>query len=266
MLLLLAALGCKSAAPFDLSGVWRFEVAVTANDADACDTSVLHNMSDVVEDDDEGETGGDTGVGGWEEESESAVSPQVSFGRFVQDGAGWLLLVDGETLPQEQGGDAGSPTFAWERAVEQSEEQTHPAGYRYAVETVQSSVLRVQIDLPNEQQQTDAERNETPVDLAGTWTQEDVAQVGYEESDLWAEELGLGESGQIPVGDYLSTLDGLGIEVPADNQRTASDCTEDDCVLTVSSSCFLSHELTATRTDIDPQDEGWTDQGYEAGI
>ncbi|MCB9777001.1 MAG: hypothetical protein H6742_00385 [Alphaproteobacteria bacterium] len=265
MLFLLAVLGCKSSEPFDLSGVWRFEVAVTANDVDACETRVLHNMSDVIEDSAD-EDPGDTGVGGWEEDAESTVSPSVHFGRFVRDGAAWLLFLDGETLPQEEGGDAANPTFAWEQSVDQHTEQTHPAGYRYAVDTTQSSVIRVQIGMPNDQQRTDAERNDTRVSLSGSWTKEDLAQVGYEESDLWAEELGLGESGQIPVGSYLTALDALGYVVPADNQRTSSDCNEDDCVLTVSSSCFQAFDLTATQTDIDPQDEGWADQGYEAGI
>lgn len=267
MNLLLTLLACGSTQPFDLSGVWRFEVQVTPTPADACDDRLLHNVTDALEGSagTTGDTGGDTGVGGWVEDAESSSSPWTALGRFTRDGDALLLMMNGELLPQEEGGDDAAPTFAWERSEQSRDSTTHPSGYSFAAETQQSAVTRVQISLPNSQQQEDAKRTDTHLSLEGSWAEESQSLSSWEEADLWPEELGLGDTGAIPLASYLTRLDELGTIVPVTNRRDVSDCNDDTCVLTVSSACTESWTLTATSTDIDPGDVGWQDLSWPAG-
>lgn len=262
MIPLLLLISCKGDAAFDLSGVWRFEVQVTPTPEDACESRLLHNVVDAIEDGD-GEV--DTGSDGWTEESETEWSALVTLGRFVRDGDRWLLIAGGELFPQEEGGDAASPTFAWERSERSREEKSHASGYSWVAESNLSDVTRIQVGMPNEQQQTDAERTGVPVTLEGTWTQETGATSSWEEADLWPEELGLGETGAIPFGSYLTRLDSLGYVVPVSNQRAVADCSDDVCVLTVSDTCAESWTFTATPTEIEAGDPGWQDLQWEAG-
>lgn len=262
MNMILMLLACGSADTFDLTGVWRFEVAVTPTPEDACDERLLHNVSDTLEDSEEED---DTGASGWVEEEDAAWSPWTGFGRFVRDGDRWLLMIGDELLAQDEGGDASAPTFAWERSDESREETTHASGYSYVAETTRTAVTRIQVELPNSQQQKDAARTDTPVSMLGSWTEEDGTRSSWEEADLWPEELGLGETGAIPLASYLTRLDELGYVVAASNERTLSDCSDETCVLTVSSGCVESWSLTASPTEIDPGDEGWRDLSWQAG-
>lgn len=250
---------------FDLSGVWRFQVDVTPAPEDACDQRLLHNLSDALEEEDPGDTG-DTGASGWIEEESQESSPWTGYGRFVQDGAHQSLLIAGMLLPQEEGVDAANPSFAWQRSEASHAESSHASGYRFATDVEMAALTRIQVTLPNETQQKDARRSNVPASLTGTWTEDNSNTTSWEESDLWAEELGLGETGQIPFSSYLTRLDELGYVVPASNGRTASDCSDATCVLTVNSSCTQSWTLTATLTEIDPADESWSEYSWESGI
>lgn len=267
--LLLAALlgpttlGCGGDSEFDLSGVWRFEVAVLPAADDDCDERLLHNLEGALEDDESGDTGD---AGGWIEESTTDQSPWTGLGRFVRDGSGWTLLVDGMMLPQEVGGDAAAPGFTWERSESSVDETTHPSGYRWAEERDATASTRIQITLPNETVQKDAERSGTPVSLTGVWEEQSSSTFSWEEADLWPEELGIGDVGAIPFGTYLTRLDELGYVEAAYNGRTETDCSDDDCVLSVNSTCATSWELTATATDIDPSDDDWENLSWDAGI
>lgn len=254
--------GCADKA-FDLSGIWRFEVAITSPPADACSERLLHNLVDALE---EEEDTGDTGVSGWIEEETQELSPWTGYGRFVQDGARQSLLIAGMLLPQEEGAEAGLASFAWIRSEASHAESSHASGYRFATDVEAGATSRIQVTLPNETQQKDARRSDVPPTITGTWTEETTGTTSWEESDLWAEELGLGETGQIPFSSYLTRLDELGYVVPASNGRTASDCSDDDCVLTVNSTCAQAWTLTATRTEIEPSDEAWAGYGWESGI
>ncbi|MCK6503765.1 hypothetical protein L6R53_10265 [Myxococcota bacterium] len=267
MLPLFLLLACHRGEDFDLSGVWRLEIAVEATadgtDGQVCEERLLHNVSDAIEESD-GDTG-DTGTGGWTEESDVELSPETRLVRFVRDGARWLLISGGEMLPQEEGGDAAAPTFAWERSELSRQERTHMSGYAWVEEIAQTAVQRVQVELPNEQAQTDAERTEVPVSLQGSWSEQGGTTSSWEESDLWPEELGLGEAGAIPFASYLTRLDSLGYVVPVVNQRAVADCSDERCVLTVGQSCAWTRSFTATRTEIDAGDPGWQDLQWEAG-
>ena len=258
---------CQGADDFDLSGVWRMEITVQAtadgSDGQVCEERLLHNVIDALEQ--SVDDTGDTGSGGWIEESEVELSPETRLVRFVRDGERWLLISGGEMLPQEEGGDAAAPTFAWERTELSREERSHMSGYAWVAEVTQSAVKRVQVELPNEQSQTDAERTGVPVSLQGAWSEQDGTTSSWEESDLWPKELALSETGSIPFASYLTRLDSLGYVVPVSNQRAAVDCSDDRCVLTVGASCAWSRSFTATRTEIDPGDPGWQDLQWEAG-
>jgi len=262
MSILLLLLACKPGSSFDLEGIWRLEVQASTTASGACDVRLLDNVVGAIED-----TGGtDTGTDGWTETTEQTTSPATSLVRFARDGDGYVLITGGELLPQEAGGDASSPSFAWTRTETSRDERTHTSGYSYVAEEDLSAVTRVQVTLPNEQEQKDAQRSDTTPTLTGTWAEETDATQSWEEADLWPEELGIGDTGAIPLGSYVTRLDALGYVQPATNGRADSDCTDDTCVLTVSSTCSQAWDLTATRTDLDPGDPGWQDLQWAAGI
>ena len=111
MSILLLLLACKPGSSFDLEGIWRLEVQASTTASGACDVRLLDNVVGAIED-----TGGtDTGTDGWTETTEQTTSPATSLVRFARDGDGYVLITGGELLPQEAGGDASSPSFAWTR-------------------------------------------------------------------------------------------------------------------------------------------------------
>lgn len=256
------SLGCKGSESYALDGIWRFEVDVVAVSADSCSERLLHNLVDALDEEEEE----DTGNTGWIEESDQQSSPWTGLGQFVSDGNGTTLIIGGMLLPQEEATEAGAAAFAWERSERTYDEQSHASGYRWFHQQEVAATTRIQVNLPNETQQKDAERSGVPANLTGSWAEESSSTQSWEEADLWPEELGIGETGSIPFSSYLTRLDELGYVVAASNGRTEVDCTDDDCVLSVNSSCSWSWELTATPTDISPDDDSWDELQWEAGI
>lgn len=256
-------LGCSGTTDFDLAGVWRFEVAVTAASEDDCDERLLHNLVGALEDDEAGDTGESDG---WIEESTQEQSHWTGLGRFAHDGNALTLFIGDAMLPQQEGGDGTTAVFAWERSERSSEERSHASGYRWLQEAEASSLTRIQLTLPNETVQKDAERSGIPVSLSGSWDEETTGTTSWEEADLWPEELGLGDIGAIPFSSYLTRLDELGYVEPASNGRAEADCSDDYCVLSVNRTCATSWSLTATETDVAPGDDDWQDWVWDAGM
>lgn len=262
LFLLTLGLGCAEPA-FDLEGIWRFEVDVLPAAEDRCTQRILHNAAGMLTAE---ELAAESTESDWTEEQSADWSPWTALGRLSRDGESWLLVIDGLLLVQEDGADTSQASFAWERFDTSSTERVHSSGYTWIQALSDSSVTRLFLDLPGEQEQTDAERAGTPVEMSGSWTQADESTAAYEESDEWPAEAKLGEVGAIPMGSYLYTLDSTGAAVGGANNRAALECTDVRCVLSVTTSCLDTWDMRATRTGMTVEEFEASGAGWEAGL
>lgn len=261
-LLPLLLLGCSGAADFDLDGVWRFEVEVLPAAEDRCVQRVLHNAAGLLTAEELAE---EIPASDWTEETSSEWSSWTGLGRLSADGDRWLLVIDGLLLVQEEGATDAQASFAWERFETSSSERVHSSGYEWRQDLSDSAVVRLFLDLPSEQEQTDAERAGTSIELSGSWTQAEESVASYEESDQWPAEAKLGEAGSIPMGSYLYSLDEFGAPVAGSNTREAVECSDTRCVLSVTTSCQDDWALRATKTGLSDEEFEASGAGWEAG-
>jgi hypothetical protein len=254
-LLLLGACGGPA---FDPSGVWLFRVDEDPDAPETCTDEVFHNLTGASP---PAAAAEDTG---WTVESSATWSERVAFGQITAAGDGFLLLLDGESLPEAGAGDGAQRTFQWTRREASTSDIATAAGYSWAEDLDRSTTTRVILAMPDER----IGRNEA-VTLGGFWEQDSLSSASWQESDTWPADITeVGEAGQLPAATYLEVPsdDTGGGAAPASNGRDAVDCDQTPCVLRVSQSCLLSHTLQAERTALDPSDVAWEDAGWSSGL
>ncbi len=255
-------LGCGGNG-FSLDGVWRFEVDERAPAEDRCEQIVLHNALGLLTAEELAEEQPDDG---WEREESSEQSPWTGLGRIAAQGEGWLLVLDGVLLVQEAGAADSAISFAWEQREASTQSQDHPLGYSWSQELDARRTVRVQLGLPTDQEVEDARRAGTELVLEGSFQQLEATTSAWEESDQWPEELGLGETGSLPMGSYLFALDEAGQVMASSNTRAGAECNDPACVLSVTATCQDTWTLRALATDISPDEIELDGAGWEAGI
>lgn len=255
-------LGCGGEG-FSLDGVWRFEIDEQAPAADRCEQIVLHNALGLLTAEELAEEQPDDG---WEREESATQSPWTGLGRIAAQGEGWLLVLGGALLVQEAGAADSAISFAWEQREASAQSQSHPLGYSWSQELDASRTVRVQLGLPTDQEVEDARRAGTELVLEGSFQQLEATTSAWEESDQWPEELGLGETGSLPMGSYLFALDEAGQVLAGSNTRAGAECNDVSCVLSVTASCQDTWTLRAQATDIDPDELELDGAGWDAGI
>jgi hypothetical protein len=231
-------------------GTWAFSLAVTEPVGDECARTVSHNFTGAHEP-------ADTTVidESWSTSSASAYSETLFFGRLEESGQGAVLIVGAEALPGSQD-EAGKWTFSWRGRQESDDTATHASGYDYAHHYEATSTLLVKGSFNTET-------------FTGAWTTESTSREKWDESDTWSDEAVayVGENGESPVGTYLVLTGGDGVEVAANNARSAYDCENTGCTLSVEEACGYSYDLSGQLTAFEGQDSRWVqDAGQPAGL
>lgn len=231
--MLLTLLACAS----NPEGVWLFHISETAEDA-SCEASVSHNVLDAglpaeILDEDE-----------WEISDTEAWSEAELFGLVSATDAGFVLLLDGGIY--EASDEDEELVFTEVREELEDSSAEHPSGYVWRASTERSQTRTVSLG------------------DGATWDLESSDEQTWSESDSWPDDIGIGATGNIPVGDYLVVSDGAEGTLPASNVFDTLDCTSEPCQLSVSETCSRSWVVRATPTAIDPA-EFDSVEPYETG-
>ena len=250
---MLALLLLACGGPID--GVWMFTRAVALPATPTCTQSVTHNAVGAREP--EATSTEDTA---WVETDTAAESGEVFFGRVTRtDDGGALLLLGTEVLVGTQG-ESGDWAFAWTGNEDSRDSDAHVGGYRYAHTAARLATQRLTGNFASD-------------GFDGTWDDESMVTETWTESDAWEDAAPyVSDPGRIPLGTYLVKDDGAGGTVAVANGRTSYDCGSgsngaNGCALTVVQSCAYRTTLTATRTDMSGEDDGWAaGAGQPSGI
>ncbi|MFT5680523.1 MAG: hypothetical protein ACI8RZ_001429 [Myxococcota bacterium] len=244
-MLTLLLLACSGEA-LDPSGIWMLQIA--ASTGGDCDTLLSHNLLDAAQP-----------IVETASESTVTASDMVVMARLVSSEGGLLLMLEDGVYPEDPERDWA--TFTWTRSETDSRTDSHAAGYALTVSTEQSLTQSVTLDLPRKVR-------DSALVVDGAWIESTSLRRYWEESDTWPDEVGVGATGAMPASSYLEvpSLDTGGGTVPASNTQWEADCQADPCTLSVLDTCTDSRPLTATLTDLDPQEEGWQDAGWSTGL
>lgn len=243
---------------FDPSGVWLFRIDEDPDVAETCTQEVFHNLTGAST---PAEAAEDTG---WVVDASAAQSERVAFGQVSAAGDSYLLLLDGQSLPEAGAGDGAQRTFQWTQREASNASISNAAGYSWSEVVDQSAAVRVILTMPTER----VRRNEGVV-LDGYWERDSLTTASWEEADTWPADITeVAETGQLPAAAYLEIAsdDTGGGTTAATNTRDAVECDQTPCVLRASEGCLLSYALQAERTDLAPSDVSWTDAGWEPGL
>jgi hypothetical protein len=231
-------------------GTWSFSLAVTQPEGDECSSTVLHNY-----------TGADTPAAAaaadesWATSSSDTYTETLFFGRLEESGQGAMLIIGEEALPGSQD-EAGEWSFSWTGEQQGTDSASHASGYDFVHLEEATSTLRVKGTFNTET-------------FTGTWLSESTSRDKWDESDTWSDEAAAyaGENGETPAGTYLVLTSGDGTEVAANNARSAYDCENTGCTLSVEEACAYQYGLTGQLTAFDGDDAQWTkDAGQPAGL
>ncbi len=250
--MLVLMLACSSPEPFDPAGVWLLQIA--ASEGSLCETTIEHNFAEAAPPSEEDEDDGST----------YAESDTLLAARVARSGDALLMVVEDKLLPLDS--ESAQATFAWQQWLTASESESHEAGYGFAYTVEQSDTLRVYLDLPSWE-------SDAATVVAGSWEEETSLSEHWEESDTWPDEAEVGATGAMPSGDHLvvtedseDTAAPEPVEVPVSNTQTGEECTSSPCQLDALTTCLSYRALTATLTDLDPQEESWLGAGWASGV
>ena len=172
-----------------------------------------------------------------------------------QEGKSATLIVGSSVYPGTKQ-DGGSWVFTWDHTSAGRQNESHESGYNYIYTYDSTTTVRVTGTFGSD-------------GFAGTWEDSSQSVVSWTESDTWSDEVAaaIGTTGRIPASTYLLKLDTTGAEVAASNDYQAQDCDVTGCLLTVTTACGYSYDMTGEKTGYDPADAQWTeDAGQGAGI
>jgi hypothetical protein len=243
---------------FDPTGVWLFRIDEDPDATETCTNEVFHNLTGAST------PAADPEDTGWVVDSGAAQSERVAFGQVSAAGESYLLLLDGQSLPEAGAGDGAQRTFQWTQREASNASISNAAGYSWAEDIDQSATIRVILTMPTER----VGRNDGVV-LDGYWERDSLTSASWEEADTWPADITeVAETGQLPASSYLEvgSDDTGGATTAAINTRDAVECDQTPCVLRVSEGCLLSYALQAERTDLDPSDVSWPDAGWGPGL
>ena len=236
MTILLALTGCS-----DPTGIWLFQLETGDFD---CEETISENYNDGSV------PGGTSGTSDWTNTYTETVSPALAFGQITQHSAKeGVLVIFGEVYPGTL--DGGVWTFQWTHEQSSEDTDSHSDGYSYSESVVGTSTTTWSLDISGD-------------DATGSVSGDEDTTVGWTESDEWdPTENGIFGS-QIPSDMYLVDSDGFGV-VSTDDE---SDCSSDDCELSVSTVCSGSTPISATWSGFLEEDayEGVNTSGQDYGL
>lgn len=213
--------GCAAS----IEGVWALKLPVNT-DGDACDEKLSHNFTDVEE------NTADTGSSDWTEDISYDGSPAVELVAIEQTSTGATLIWGGGVYPGTKNGEAWS--FSWDTTGTYSDVRSLDE-YSYSQSSDETTSVTYNFTFKGN-------------DLTGKAVIDSESTTAYAETDEWSKKLQdqVGATGQIPASSYLSTKKG-----PARNAGSAADCEDEDCKLSITTTCSGSGEFTGFRTGFD---------------
>ncbi len=242
--LLMVLPGCDGA-----DGTWMFTRNLTVAVGDECTSGVTHDFVGAYE---PTAAPADTS---WTEADTAEVSSDVFFGRVDQEGKNAVLIVGSAAYPGAKQDD-GSWVFSWDHTASGRESDTHASGYNYIYTYDTTNTSRVSGTFGHD-------------GFTGTWEDSSQSVSSWTETDTWSDEVAatVGTTGRVPASSYLLKLDTTGVEVAATNDYQTQDCDVTGCLLTVTTACAYTYDMTGQQTGFTPDDAQWTeDAGQGAGI
>lgn len=232
-----------------IDGTWMFTRSITVATGEECTSGITHDFVGAyepatIENDD-----------AWTENDTAEVSSEVFFGRVDQDGDTAVLIVGASAYPGAKQDDGGWG-FTWDHTASGRDNDTHESGYNYVYTYDTTTTTRVTGTFSGGS-------------FNGAWEESSQAVLSWTESDSWSDEVAatIGTTGRVPASTYLLKLDTTGAEVAATNDYQATDCDVTGCLLTVTTACAYTYDLSGQRTGFTPDDARWVeDAGQTSGI
>ena len=208
-----------------IEGVWALLVPPSVGES--CQQTVTHNFlkgslpTEVEEQSD------------WQTDSDEDASGSLVLVQIMGSSRKGATLVLGDRLYPGQRGEGGVWTFDWTGSETDTETRDHALGYAYTYDRVQDDSTAMTLSFDGDI-------------LTGTWEASSFDDREWGETDSWPDTITeVGETGSVPSGDYLVSVDD-GSAVT--NARGSAEWTTTECVLNVTVDCSESRELNGFRT------------------
>lgn len=238
--LLLSGCGLGSGA-----GIWLLTFVVDDETESVCDTTIRENFTDGYV-----PGGGSSPDSNWTYTETYDPPDALAFAQLETTVSGEAVLVYGG-VAYPGVGTKGSWTFTWADEESQGATEEHVSGYRYAVTSANSTSVTILMDMDGGNRATGSMKSDGTGDMS--YEESDELDFDHDDIDEVTDQYGM--NGQIPSSSYLVYDNDDDDQVPQDNSfdedddNEGDDCESGMCELSVTSTCTLSVNFDAERTD-----------------